>query len=69
MNHIYDLWNTIPVLITTGEQIDGAKQLLEGSFHELKDVFRIIEWNEITKYYKLTGDKELGDKSRNTVKT
>jgi hypothetical protein len=53
LKHAYDLWNTIPVLITTEPQIEGAKQWLEGSFHELKDVFRIIEWNEITKYYKL----------------
>jgi hypothetical protein len=53
LKHAFDLWNSIPVLITTESQIDEAKQWLEGSFHELKDVFRIIGWDEIAKYYKL----------------
>lgn len=53
LKHAFDIWNSIPVLITTESQIDGAKQWLEGSFHELKDIFIIIEWTEITKYYTL----------------
>lgn len=53
LKHAFDLWNAIPVLITTEIQIDEAKHWIEGSFHELQGIFRIIAWNEINKYYKL----------------
>lgn len=51
LKHAYDLWNSIPVLVTTSQQIEDAKRWIEGSFHELKNVFRIISWEEIREYY------------------
>ena len=43
--------NTIPDLVTVAQQIEEAKRWIEGSFHELKDVFRIITWEEMKEYY------------------
>jgi len=51
LKHAFDLWNTIPVLVTVAQQIEEAKRWIEGSFHELKDVFRIIAWEEMKEYY------------------
>lgn len=51
LKHAFDLWNTIPVLVTTKEQIKQAKNWIEGSFHELKDVFRVLTLEEIIEYY------------------
>ncbi len=44
-------WNSIPVLVTDDNQIAEVKKWIEGSFHELKDIFRIISWKEIKEYY------------------
>jgi hypothetical protein len=51
LKHAYDLWNSIPVLVTTEEQIQEAKNWIEGSFHEIKDAFRILSWKEIKELY------------------
>jgi len=51
LKHAYDLWNSIPVLITTREQTEEARRWIEGSFHEVKDVFRVISWEKIKDYY------------------
>jgi hypothetical protein len=51
LKHAYDLWNSIPVLVTTEEQIQEAKNWIEGSFHEIKDVFRILSWKDIKELY------------------
>ena len=51
LKHAFDLWNSIPVLVTTKEQIKQAKNWVEGSFHELKDVFRVLTVEEIKEYY------------------
>lgn len=51
LKHAYDLWNSIPVLITTSEQINEARKWIEGSFHEVKDVFRVVSWEKIKNYY------------------
>ncbi|MEM0079991.1 MAG: hypothetical protein QXL22_06295 [Candidatus Nezhaarchaeales archaeon] len=51
LKHAFDLWNSIPVLVTDANQIAEARKWIEGSFHELKDIFRIISWKEIKEYY------------------
>jgi len=53
LKHAFDLWNAIPVLITTKEQFDDAKRWVEGSFHEMKDVFRILTWKDVEEYYEV----------------
>ncbi len=65
LKHAFDLWNTIPILVTTTEQIKEAKMWIEGSFHELKDVFRVISWEELKEYYNTKRKvKELENKLR-----
>lgn len=51
LKHAFDIWNSIPVLVTDASQIDEAKKWIEGSFHELKEVFRIISWEDVKEYY------------------
>jgi len=51
LKHAHDLWNSIPVLITTSEQIEEARKWIEGSFHEAKEVFRVVSWEDIKDYY------------------
>ncbi|MEM2294176.1 MAG: hypothetical protein QXX41_12965 [Nitrososphaerota archaeon] len=51
LKHAFDLWNSIPVLVTDDNQIAEVRKWIEGSFHELKDIFRIISWKEIKEYY------------------
>lgn len=53
LKHAFDLWNTIPVLITTDDQINEANRWIEGSFHELKHVFRVISWKDISEFYEI----------------
>jgi hypothetical protein len=51
LKHAFDLWNAIPVLVTTEDQISEAKRWIEGSFHEIKEVFRIVKWQDIAQVY------------------
>lgn len=53
LKHAFDIWNAIPVLVTVAGQIEEARRWIEGSFHELRDVFRIIVWEDIKEYYDL----------------
>ncbi|RLI79073.1 hypothetical protein DRP04_09490, partial [Archaeoglobales archaeon] len=53
LKHAFDLWNSIPVLVTTKEQVKQAKNWVEGSFHELKDVFRVLTVEEIKECYNI----------------
>jgi len=54
LKHAYDIWNSQPlVLVTTKEEIPKAIATINGSFHEIKDKFRIIDWEEIKQIYEL----------------
>jgi len=57
LKHAWDMWRSIPVLVTTEEYEEEAKQLLEGSFHEIRDVIRIINWRKIQRLFEL--EKEM----------
>jgi hypothetical protein len=61
LKHAHDMWNSQPlVLVTTEENITKAKSIIDGSFHEIKDKFRIIDWKEIKQAYELKSKyKEL----------
>ncbi len=56
LKHAYDMWNSIPVLVTTDERIQEVKEWVEGSFHEIKDVLRIISWRKIKELYEKKRD-------------
>jgi hypothetical protein len=53
LKHAWDKWNSKPFLVTTDQYISQAKSLLEGSFHEMKDDARIVNWERIVRLHKL----------------
>ena len=53
LKHAWDKWNSRPYLVTTERYIEQAKWLLEGSFHEMREDARIINWEKIVKLHKL----------------
>ncbi|MDW8061122.1 MAG: hypothetical protein RMJ00_00245 [Nitrososphaerota archaeon] len=53
LKHAWDLWNSIPFLVTTEEYIDKALKLVEGSFHEIKHVIRVVGWRSVEELYNL----------------
>jgi len=53
LKHAWDKWNSKPFLVTTDQYIAQARSLLEGSFHEMKDDARIVNWERIVRLHKL----------------
>lgn len=53
LKHAWDLWNSIPFLVTTEEYVDKALKLVEGSFHEIKHVIRVVDWKHVKELYGL----------------
>jgi predicted RNA-binding protein len=53
LKHAWDKWNSRPYLVTTEKYMEEAKSLLEGSFHEMRDDARIVNWREIVKLHRL----------------
>jgi hypothetical protein len=47
LKHAWDKWNSKPFLVTTERYELEAKQLLEGSFHEIEHVTKIVNWKKI----------------------
>lgn len=53
LKHAWDLWNSTPFLVTTEEYVDKALKLVEGSFHEMKDAIRIVNWKSIKELHSI----------------
>jgi hypothetical protein len=51
LKHAWDKWNSRPFLVTTEKYELEAKQLLEGSFHEIEHVAKIVNWKKIRELY------------------
>jgi hypothetical protein len=51
LKHAWDKWNSTPFLVTTEKYETEAKQLLEGSFHEIEHVAKIVNWKKIKDLY------------------
>jgi len=47
LKHANDIWHSDPFLITTTEQIEEALTLVQGAFHEIQDILRILDWQKI----------------------
>jgi len=62
LKHAFDLWNSIPVLVTTSKFEEIAKNLMNGSFHEMTKQARIINWKKIEQLYK--SERELREIKR-----
>ena len=52
LKHAWDKWNSKPFLVTTDSYEAQAKSLLEGSFHEMKEDARIVNWERIVTLHK-----------------
>jgi predicted RNA-binding protein len=52
LKHAHDLWNSNIFLITTGENIEKAHEILSGVFHEIRGKIRIIKVEEINELLK-----------------
>jgi hypothetical protein len=46
LKHAWDKWNSKPFLVTTEKYELEARQLLEGSFHEIEHVAKIVNWKK-----------------------
>ena len=57
LKHAFDLWSSIPILVTTAKYEKIARSLMNGSFHEMTTQARIINWKRIEQLYKL--EREL----------
>jgi hypothetical protein len=53
LKHAWDKWNSKPFLVTTDRYMMQARSLLEGSFHEMKDDARLVNWKRIVELHKL----------------
>ncbi len=63
LKHAWDLWNSRPVLVTTDEYIEEAKNWLSGSFHEMHHVALILNWADIARLHQsLERVREIRDK-------
>jgi hypothetical protein len=51
VKHAWDIYNSIPIIVTTESQLDVVNKLLEGSFHEIKEIIRVTTLEEIKKFY------------------
>lgn len=52
LKHAWDMWNSRPFLVTTEEYVKLARDWIEGSFHEVKKVIKIVDWTEIKRLYR-----------------
>ena len=51
LKHAWDIWGSKVFLIAERDDLDKAKELIEGSFHELKDRIMLIEVDILKKFY------------------
>ena len=56
LKHAWDKWNSFPYLVTTDEDAPRAQSLLEGSFHEMGHIARVVDWKDVTRLYDLLGE-------------
>jgi hypothetical protein len=53
LKHAWDKLNSIPYLVTTDEDAAKARSLLEGSFHAMGHIAKVIDWKDIASLYGL----------------
>jgi len=51
LKEAWDIWRSVPILVTTDEWTDKATQLVHGSFHEIRDRLKITTVKDIEKLY------------------
>jgi hypothetical protein len=65
LKHSFDLWNSRIFIVGSQADHDKIKDLLSGSFHEIKEQLRFIDLEKIDELYKrkrafLDLEEELG---------
>jgi hypothetical protein len=58
LKHAHDIWNSKPILVTTGKYAVEARDLLQGSFHEIRDVASIVDWKRVSRLCELLKEAE-----------
>lgn len=53
LKHAWDIWGSEPFLVTTEEYMAEAKTLLGGTFHEIEEKVRIINYKKIVELQRL----------------
>jgi len=56
LKHAWDMWNSWPILVTTETHASKAKELLEGSFHEMGHVAKIVDCRKVVRLYELESE-------------
>jgi len=51
LKHAFDLWNAIPILVVADDKVNEARKWISGTFHEVKEVFRVIPISKIKEFY------------------
>ena len=51
LKHAWDLWNSKPVLVTTDQHMEEARNWLSGSFHEMQHVAVILDWADVARFH------------------
>jgi hypothetical protein len=51
LKHSWDIWNALPILVVTQKYEGDANKWLQGSFHEIDHVARIIKWEKIVELH------------------
>ena len=51
LKHAYDIWNAIPILVVVDDKVGEAKKWISGTFHEVKEVFRVVPISKIQEFY------------------
>lgn len=65
LKHAFDLWNSNIFLIANPPDLEIAKTLLSGTFHEIKDKLKMVPPNKIYELYEkkqqwMNVEKEIG---------
>lgn len=53
LKHAYDLWNSQIYIVTEDRHRDKIEELLAGTFHEIKNVLKVINLKQIDDLYSL----------------
>ena len=60
LKHSWDLWNSEPFLIIDPKHSQKVDELLSGTFHEMKDVIKVVTLDKVEELYNhLIADKKL----------
>ncbi|MEM0203015.1 MAG: hypothetical protein QXO16_00025 [Archaeoglobaceae archaeon] len=51
LKHAHDVWNAKPVLVTVEKDVEKAKDILRGSFHEIADKTVVMRVEEVKELY------------------